>query len=174
MVVFDADYCPHCGASLADAGDGHYECPSCDRAVYRNVVPAASVAVVREDGGVLCIQRGHPPAEGEWSLPAGHIEPGERPALAAARELAEEAGLEVDPDALTLACAQQLPTHGGKHMVSIDYAVRSGEVNGTPSAGSDAVDVAWLTRDALPASSPPQAHRRVDAALAALAGDSAE
>lgn len=60
MVVFDVDYCPHCGASLADAGDGHYEFPSCDRAVYRNVVPAASVAVVREDGGVLCIQRGHP------------------------------------------------------------------------------------------------------------------
>lgn len=60
-------------------------------------------------------------------------------------------------------------------MVSIDYAVRSVGVDGTPTAGSDAVDVAWLTRDAPPpASSPPQAHRRVDAALAAFAGDPAE
>jgi 8-oxo-dGTP diphosphatase len=37
-----------------------------------------------------------------WETPGGHLDPGETPALAAARELAEETGLHVDVDQLTL------------------------------------------------------------------------
>ncbi len=42
---------------------------------------------------VLLIQRGHPPFAGQWALPGGFVETDERVAVAAARELAEEAGI---------------------------------------------------------------------------------
>jgi ADP-ribose pyrophosphatase YjhB (NUDIX family) len=54
---------------------------------------AASAAVFR-GGAVLLVERAKPP-RGFWSLPGGHIEPGETAAGAAAREVWEETGLEI-------------------------------------------------------------------------------
>lgn len=50
--------------------------------------PAASIAVFRGTD-VLIVERGKGPP-GTWSLPGGHIEPGETARAAALRELAEE------------------------------------------------------------------------------------
>ena len=36
--------------------------------------------------------------DGEWSLPAGAVEPGESPAAAVVREVGEETGLVVEPE----------------------------------------------------------------------------
>lgn len=49
-------------------------------------------AVVVIDGGVVLIQN----RRGYWGLPKGHVEEGESLAAAARREVAEEAGLEVE------------------------------------------------------------------------------
>ncbi|UUY52425.1 NUDIX domain-containing protein (plasmid) [Streptomyces yangpuensis] len=38
---------------------------------------------------VLLIEHGWPPSEGAWAQPRGHVDAGEAPYLAAARELAE-------------------------------------------------------------------------------------
>jgi 8-oxo-dGTP diphosphatase len=56
---------------------------------------AASIAVFR-DGHVLLVERGKGPRRGIWSLPGGHIEPGETARAAAQRELAEETGVDAD------------------------------------------------------------------------------
>jgi 8-oxo-dGTP pyrophosphatase MutT (NUDIX family) len=55
------------------------------------LIPAVA-AVLRDEQGRVLIQRNH---HGEWSLPAGAIEPGESPAQAAVREVYEETGLRV-------------------------------------------------------------------------------
>ena len=40
--------------------------------------PAVAVgAVAMQDGAILLIRRGQPPAEGRWSLPGGRVEWGE-------------------------------------------------------------------------------------------------
>ncbi|MET0409857.1 MAG: NUDIX domain-containing protein [Polyangiaceae bacterium] len=57
------------------------------------LMPAVA-AVIRDDQGRLLVQRTQ---QGEWSLPAGAIEPGEAPARAVAREVHEETGLQVRP-----------------------------------------------------------------------------
>ena len=58
-------------------------------------VPAVGVVCLKGDE-VLLIRRGTPPRQGEWSLPGGRIEPGERLAEAALRELREETGVEAE------------------------------------------------------------------------------
>lgn len=55
---------------------------------------AASVIVLKRDA-VCLVRRKAPPMAGLWSFPGGRLEPGETPADAARRELAEETGLSV-------------------------------------------------------------------------------
>ena len=56
--------------------------------------PAASAVIFRGDT-VLIVERGKGALPGTWSLPGGHIEPGETARDAAAREVGEETGLVV-------------------------------------------------------------------------------
>ncbi|MFM1813817.1 MAG: hypothetical protein RLZ98_512 [Pseudomonadota bacterium] len=57
---------------------------------------AASMAVFR-DGRILIAERGKGTLQGRWSLPGGHIEPGETARDAALREVREETGIEARP-----------------------------------------------------------------------------
>src|SRR6187200_2672799 len=51
--------------------------------------------IVRYDGRLLLVRRGREPARGTWSVPGGHVEPGESDLEATAREVLEETGLVV-------------------------------------------------------------------------------
>lgn len=103
-------------------------------------VPAVGVVCFRGDQ-VLLIQRGRPPRLGEWSLPGGRIEPGERAAAAALRELKEETGIAADIVGLVDVVDGLFPDQG-RHYVLIDYVAlwRSGE----PVAGDDAAVAVFL------------------------------
>jgi 8-oxo-dGTP diphosphatase len=97
-------------------------------------VPAVGVVCIRGDE-VLLIRRGAPPLVGEWSLPGGRIEWGERAAAAALRELAEETGVTAEMVGL-IDVVDGL--FGERHYVLVDYAARW--VAGEPVAGDDAAD----------------------------------
>ncbi len=56
---------------------------------------AASAAIFR-GSRVLIAERGNGPMRGSWSLPGGKIEPGEKAAAAAVREIKEETNLDVE------------------------------------------------------------------------------
>ena len=55
-------------------------------------IPAASAAIFR-DGEILIARRAKSVAQNVWSLPGGHIEPGETAREAARRELHEETAI---------------------------------------------------------------------------------
>jgi len=142
---FEPEFCGYCGTELAvvDAPQV-FHCGDCDRFVFHSPTPGASVVVVRDDA-VLLVERADAP--GTWCLPGGHVDHGESPSAAAARELAEETALSVDPGRLSYlrdACVEPVD---GKAMVGVDYATRFEATTGTPSAGTDATDVEWFTTE---------------------------
>jgi 8-oxo-dGTP diphosphatase len=106
--------------------------------------PVAAAGVVCLRGTeVLLIRRGAPPRLGEWSLPGGRIEPGERAADAALRELREETGVEAELTGLLDVIDGFFP---GRHYLLIDYAARW--VSGEPVAGDDAAEARFWPAEA--------------------------
>ena len=106
-------------------------------------VPAVGVVCLRGDS-VLLIRRGTPPRQGEWSLPGGRIEPGERAVDAALRELREETGVEAEITGL-IDVVDGLFPDAGRHYVLIDYAARW--LSGEPVAGDDAAEARFVALD---------------------------
>ncbi len=103
-------------------------------------VPCVGVVCLRGDE-VLLIRRGRPPREGEWSLPGGRIEPGERAVDAGLRELREETGVEARIVRLLDVVDGVFP-EAGRHYVLIDYVAEW--IAGEPVAGDDAADAAFV------------------------------
>jgi 8-oxo-dGTP diphosphatase len=104
-------------------------------------------AVVRDNRGrLLMIQRGHPPAQGSWSLPGGRVEAGESDAEALAREVLEETGLRIRVGPLL--GRVELAGPGEASYDVRDYAGTS--VGGELRAGSDAVAARWVDPGQLP------------------------
>lgn len=106
-------------------------------------VPAVGVVCLRDDE-VLLIRRGKPPRLGEWSLPGGRIEPGERAMDAALRELAEETGVAARITGL-IDVVDGIFAEAGLHYVLIDYAAEW--VAGEPVAGDDALEARFVPLD---------------------------
>ena len=67
-------------------------------------VAAVSCAVLHE-GRFLLVRRGRAPSLGLYAFPGGKVEPGETAAAAAAREVMEETGIRVAPNAQEVAQA---------------------------------------------------------------------
>lgn len=106
-------------------------------------VPCVGVVCLRGDE-VLLIRRGRPPKQGEWSLPGGRIEPGERAVDAALRELHEETGVEAEITGLVDVVDGLFP-EAGRHYVLIDYAARW--LSAEPVAGDDALEARFVPLD---------------------------
>jgi len=106
-------------------------------------IPAVGVVCLRGDE-VLLIRRGTPPRQGEWSLPGGRIEPGERAVDAALRELREETGVEAEITGL-IDVVDGLFPEAGRHYVLVDYAALW--VSGEPVAGDDAIEARFVALD---------------------------
>lgn len=146
MTTYPPSYCPYCGTELTgirEEGHDRAYCPDCAAVVYHNPVPGAGV-LVRDGPDLLLVRRAIDPWAGQWTVPGGHVETGESPREAAARELREETGLAVDPAALDLARTAALPPHGGKHVVSVLFAVARSATDGDPEPASDADAARWF------------------------------
>lgn len=87
------------------------------------------------------IRRGTPPRIGQWSLPGGRIEPGEKAVEAALRELREETGVSAQILGL-IDVVDGIFADEGRHYVLIDYVARW--IAGEPVAGDDAVEAVFM------------------------------
>jgi 8-oxo-dGTP diphosphatase len=103
-------------------------------------------AVIVQDGRVLLVRRATEPLKGEWSVPGGMLELGEKLRDGAAREALEETGLRVEVGEVLDVLDSIFPDAGGRtqyHYVLIDFLCRP--IAGNAAAGSDVSDVKWVS-----------------------------
>lgn len=101
--------------------------------------------VVISDGRTLLIKRGHPPLQGEWSIPGGTLELGETLLEGVERELLEETAIQVRVIDLIEVFERVFRDDAGRaqyHFVILDYLCEA--ISGEARAGSDVTDVAWV------------------------------
>jgi ADP-ribose pyrophosphatase YjhB (NUDIX family) len=91
-----SSHCSFCGHRFPPDPGWPRTCAACGNVSYRNPLPVAVLVLPVEEDGVLMVRRASPPVG--LAFPSGFIEYGERWQDAAARELAEEAGVRVDPE----------------------------------------------------------------------------
>ena len=109
-------------------------------------------AVIVRDGLVLIVRRANPPLQGEWSIPGGALDLGEKLRDGVAREVREETGLEVEVGPVLDVFDSIFPDAEGRtryHYVLVDYLCRP--LSGTAIAASDATELRWAKPDDLPA-----------------------
>ncbi|HEU5402562.1 MAG TPA: NUDIX hydrolase [Terriglobales bacterium] len=109
--------------------------------------PIVGVGAVIVDGGrALVVRRGTEPLKGQWSIPGGMLELGEKLREGITREVKEETGLEVEVFDVLDVFDSIFPDSDGRtqyHYVLIDFLCRprGGELR----AGSDVSEVKWVT-----------------------------
>ena len=104
-------------------------------------------AVVMYNSKVLLVQRATPPFKGLWCIPGGKVQFGESLQQAAEREIQEEAGIciKAGEPIYTFEIIETERPENPIHYVVID--LEADYVSGEIRPGSDALDVAWFSRD---------------------------
>jgi 8-oxo-dGTP diphosphatase len=97
---------------------------------------------------VLLVRRGQEPLLGEWSIPGGALELGERLEDGVRREVREETGLDVTPEEIVavfdhISHADDDPSRVRFHYVLVDY--RCGVTGGTLKSATDVTEARWAT-----------------------------
>jgi ADP-ribose pyrophosphatase YjhB (NUDIX family) len=109
-------------------------------------------AVIVHSGRALLVRRATEPLKGEWSIPGGALELGEKLRDGLRREALEETGLQVEPQEVLEVFDSIFTDERGRtqyHYVLIDYLCRvlAGEVR----PGSDVSEVKWVSEPELSA-----------------------
>jgi len=114
--------------------------------------PIIAVGAIIVDGSrALLVRRATEPLKGEWSVPGGMLELGEKLTDGVRREVLEETGLVVEPGEILGAFDSIFTDDQGRtqyHYVLIDYLCRP--ISGQAGAGSDVSDVRWVRDVDLP------------------------
>lgn len=142
-------FCPYCGGILArkhTEGRERLFCAPCNRPIYENPIPATCTVVVNGLEQVLLVKRNVAPKIGQWCLPGGFLELGERPEEGALRELAEETGLVGEISALIGVRSVPSPLYHSVLMVA--YWVKN--YHGLLLPGDDASAAQWYDTHQLP------------------------
>jgi 8-oxo-dGTP diphosphatase len=108
-------------------------------------IVAVGAAVCRDEQ-VLVVQRGRAPSRGVWTVPGGAVDLGERMAEAAAREVREECGIEIEVGEPVGILDAVVRDEGGRirfHYAIVDFAARY--VSGVLRLNDELLDAAWIT-----------------------------
>ena len=124
-------------------------------------LPGITAVVTRGDE-LLLVQRAD---DGSWTPITGIPEPGEEPAIAAAREVLEETGVVVTVDRLASTSAHPGIVHANGDQASyLDLTFACTYVSGEEHVADDeSRDVRWFARHAMPAMAPTMIRRIGDA-----------
>lgn len=142
------DYCPRCGAPLAEGekfGRLRRFCRYCGFIHFTD--PKVAVAALVTDGRrVLLVRRLAIPRIGYWALPAGYMDADEDPETALVREVLEETGITVRVSAFD----RVAPLAGWNQRRGILLLYRAAALEGEAAGGDDVSDARWFEADEVP------------------------
>jgi ADP-ribose pyrophosphatase YjhB (NUDIX family) len=120
-------------------------------------------AVVRRGDELLLVRRRD---NGAWTPVTGIVDPGEEPAVAAAREALEETGVRIRVDRLAATSSGEQVTYAnGDRAIYLDLTFACTWLSGEAHVADDeSIDVRWWPADDLPPM-PERMRDRIDAAL---------
>ncbi len=128
----------------------------------------ASYILFLKDDQVLLSRRYQTGFEdGNYSLPAGHTEPGESFTAALIREIQEETGVELQQEQITVAHIMHRKAVGREN-IDVFYTVR--HWTGTPEnrEPEKCDDLSWFSATALPDNTIPYVRQAIDCAIAGI------
>ena len=111
---------------------------------------AAAIAALDASGAVTLLRQYRHAAGGYlWEVPAGKLDGGEAPHVCAARELREEAGVEIEPGAFV---GMHLDRYGGEDEDTpiLNLVWEASIVSGELEPADDVSELRWFPRDGLP------------------------
>jgi NAD+ diphosphatase len=141
-------FCPRCGSGAAVSAE-RLRCDACGYVVWAG--PSVSACALCEDGDgrVLLARRADEPSRGKWDAPGGFVHEGEHPEAAVARELREEAGVEVElRDFLGSHVDDYRDAHGLRKTLNLYWTASIS--SGAPKPADDVVELRWFGPDELP------------------------
>jgi ADP-ribose pyrophosphatase YjhB (NUDIX family) len=134
--------------------------------IGHDMLPMSGVTgVVLDDAGRLLLNKR---PNGRWSLPSGILEPGEQPAVAVVREIAEETAVEVRVVGLTSVWMQPPRAYpNGDRVQFLDLTFRCAYVAGRARVNDDeSTDVGWFDLAEIPPSVSDESRAKLARALA--------
>ncbi len=142
-------FCPRCRAELTHL-DSQVECLACGFVRYANPLPAVAALVVDTDDRLLLGRRAFEPDAGLWDTIGGFLDEEEDALDALHREVREETGLEVEVGDFVGAFSDRYGT-AADAPTALNLVFEARVVSGEPEPADDVSELAWFTRDALPA-----------------------
>jgi len=148
-------YCPKCAGALeyrtpeAHNPEAVPVCTQCGFIFWQSSKPTASGVLRDGEGRILLVERGIEPKKGEWDLPGGFLGNGEDPMAGLKREMREELGVTVEPDAL-LGIFTDTYGEGDAAIYTFNVVYSARIVSGTITPQDDVASVQWFAPDALP------------------------
>jgi 8-oxo-dGTP diphosphatase len=111
------------------------------------MLPGACAVVVDDDGRVLLERRAD---TGQWSLPAGAIDPGEQPADAAVREVYEETGARIAVERLAGVALREVTYPHGDVCQFLTVWFRAKPIGGHAAVHDEESSAGWYSPEELP------------------------
>jgi ADP-ribose pyrophosphatase YjhB (NUDIX family) len=126
-------------------------------------LPGVTAVVLDADDRVLLVRRAD---DGQWTLVAGMLEPGEQPAVGIVREILEETGVEAEIERLVSIEAMEPSAYpNGDRVQYLDLAFRCRPLRGEARVNDDeSSEVGWFDLDSMP-DLPPREARCLTRAL---------